>query len=236
MVGEPEAPKSVKQGEPWMKQFCLALMIALLGTTSAYAVSLNWSSTKPTAAEDKGISFTAGTNFSVALVFSSADFNNVAESSRAATKLLAISYPGGDSPYSNAGASLGIQMNGEIYGRQFGGSNYKDTRTTLDFSSLKETNVLGIAVTFATHSTNSADYDVTYTVYLNDTQVYTTTHSEVGRNVDDFKYARTGLNNTTLYYATGTADGAAFAALPEPTVLALLALGVAGVALRRKAA
>lgn len=212
-----------------MKQFCLALMIALLGTTSAYAVSLNWSSTKPTAATDTGISFTAGTNFSVALVFSSADFNNVAASVRATTKLLAISHPGGNSPYSSAGVSLGIQVNGDIYGRHFGG---KDTSTTLAFSSLKETNVLGIAVTFSA----SELYDVTYTVYLNDTQVYTTTHSDVLTDVDDFRYARTGLNNTTLYYATGTADGAAFAALPEPTVLALLALGVAGVALRRKAA
>ena len=219
-----------------MKQFCLALMIALLGTSSAYAVSLNWSSTKPTAATDTSLSFTAGTNFSVALVFSSADFNSVAESSRAATKLLAISYPGGDSPYPSAGVSLGIQMNGDIYGRSFGQANNYKASTSINFGTLTGTNVLGIAVTFATHSTSNSDYDVTYTVYLNDTQVYTTTHSEVGRTVDDFKYAHTGLNNTTLYYATGTADGAAFAALPEPTVLALLALGVAGVALRRKAA
>ena len=216
-----------------MKQFCLALMIALLGTTSAYAVSLNWSSMSLNAGTNTSINFTAGTNFSVALVFSANDLPSNT------SKLLAISYAakGASETYEQGGVSLDIRTNGEVYGRQFGQSNsFKDTSTPLDFSSLTGTNVLGIAVTFATHSTNSADYDVTYTVYLNDTQVYTTTHSEVGRNVDDFKYARTGLNNTTLYYATGTADGAAFAALPEPTVLALLALGVAGVALRRKAA
>ena len=42
--------------------------------------------------------------------------------------------------------------------------------------------------------------------------------------------------NGTLYLAEGAATGEDFAALPEPTALALLALGVAGVALRRKVA
>ena len=215
-----------------MKQFCLALMIALLGTTSAYAVSLNWSSMSLNAGTNTSINFTAGTNFSVALVFSANDLPSNT------SKLLAISYAakGASETYEQTGVSLDVRTNGDVYGRGFGRANDYKASPSITFGTLTGTNVLGIAVTFATNSTDSAKYDVTYTVYLNDTEVHTSTHSGVDNTADDFKYVRTGLNNTTLYYATGTADGAAFAALPEPTVLALLALGVAGVALRRKAA
>ena len=42
------------------------------------------------------------------------------------------------------------------------------------------------------------------------------------------------VSDGKLYVANGIATAADFAALPEPTALALLALGIAGVALRRK--
>lgn len=48
--------------------------------------------------------------------------------------------------------------------------------------------------------------------------------------------AFTTVTNGTLYLAAGAATGEDFALLPEPTALAVLALGVAGAALRRRVA
>lgn len=48
--------------------------------------------------------------------------------------------------------------------------------------------------------------------------------------------AFTTATDGTLYLAAGAATGADFALLPEPTALAVLALGVAGAALRRRVA
>ena len=48
--------------------------------------------------------------------------------------------------------------------------------------------------------------------------------------------AFTTATNGTLYLAAGAATGEDFALLPEPTALAVLALGVAGAALRRRVA
>ncbi len=57
------------------------------------------------------------------------------------------------------------------------------------------------------------------------------TFSDVGTDAPAF-----ADTNFTIYAANSLASASDIAALPEPTVLALLALGVAGIALRRKAA
>lgn len=240
-----------------MRQFCLALMIALLGTTSAYAVSTSWSSASAswTAANgtfQTGFGATTTASFSVGVVFDVADLSTFTSS----TLLLSVRNNNSVATDAdrNTGPSFEVWGDGKIrtkasnaasvtsgtgftYNNSYASGNNKATEYigTADFASLLHTGENAIGLTLELFQNASSEKCTTYTLYLNGTKVVTSTHTAIGATVYDYKNLAT-LTGAEVYYMAGIASQADINSLPEPTVLALLALGVAGVALRRKVA
>lgn len=239
-----------------MKQFCLALMIALLGTTSAYAVSANWSAASNTWTADgafhTGFGATTTASFSIGMVFTVTDLASFTSS----TVLLGTRNNNSvaNDTARNTGPSFEVWGDGKIrtkassaaavtsgtgftYNSSYAsGNNREDAYIgTADFSTLlhKGENAIGLTLELFQNASNQKC--TTYTLYLNGTKVVTSTHTDIGASVYDYKNLAT-LTGAEVYYMAGIASQADINSLPEPTVLALLALGVAGVALRRKAA
>lgn len=101
-------------------------------------------------------------------------------------------------------------------------------------------NIIGIVVRKAPDADNN--YSLMIDFYANGvllTGSSTGIKWSSGHDNDSFSTVTIGSlvpEGGEFYIAQGAAKATDFAALPEPTALALLALGVAGVALRRKAA
>lgn len=240
-----------------MKHFCLTLMIALLGTTSAYAVSASWSAASNTWQADgafhTGFGATTTASFSVGVVFDVANLSNFT----ADTILLGVrnnnSVANNDAR--NTGPSFEVWGDGKIrtkassaaavtsgttwfaYNSDYSSGNNTTTQYigTANLAKLLHTGENAIGLTLKLFQNESNQKCTTYTLYLNGTKVVTSTHTDIGAGIYDYKNLAT-LTDAEVYYMAGIASQADINSLPEPTVLALLALGVAGVALRRKAA
>ena len=216
------------------------LALALCAAGVAGAVSVSWSgATTPTAGSDGTFSpsFTDGTDFTVALVFDSSVYNSAENTS----KVLRIGHSGTAAHADTAGTYIDVSK-----GSNGGQVTHKanGTATTLSSWNLRSgKNVLGITVDYDS-AWDSGTRTIVYSVYLNGTELGEFTHKEIAGASDTasedygtFVYYRTGLRGAELYTAGGIASGDdMIALLPEPTALALLALGVAGVALRRRVA
>lgn len=239
-----------------MKQFCLALMIALLGTTSAYAVSANWSAASNTWTADgafhTGFGATTTASFSLGVVFDVADLStftantlllSVRNNNSVATDTARNTGPSfevwGDGKIRTKASSAAAVTSGTRFAYntsyQFGNNNTAQYIGTADFDRLLHTGENAIGLTLELFQNESNKKCTTYTLYLNGTKVVTSTHTDIGAGVYNYQNLAT-LTGAEVYYMAGIASQADINSLPEPTVLALLALGVAGVALRRKAA
>lgn len=89
-----------------------------------------------------------------------------------------------------------------------------------------ESNAVVLSVDHYTNSSNQLC--VGYAISWNGETIATAAHTDVTSGMDDYVYT-SALSGASISYVNGVA------LVPEPTVLALLALGVAGMALRRKA-
>lgn len=210
-----------------MRKTFFAALAACCALGMAQAVTFDWTASAATSGQDFAQSFAAGTSFTVAVVF-----NGPLDPATSGNLLLQVSHNPGARPTGSAGPTLAIDQSGAVSVR----SGVTVPSNTLDLSGVTDgRNVFAITVKSEAAGVN---YDVTFEVYLNDGKepLLSFTHSQVGGTVADFEYIRTGLTDATFYYGEGIATPDQIAQLPEPTALALLALGVAGLALRRRAA
>ena len=207
-----------------------AALLCLAG--SAQAVTIDWQGqTMGTGATTNFSAFgdvpTTGATYSAAFVFT-------LDAAPATGPRLTLTSS------ANSGAYLGVGAAGDGHGWQ--GRLYRnDADTFYSRGALHEgLNVVGIVFTVADNRLTFNSFDINGETFE---------ASEIGGGADGVYWsgwqgtqitldtlAFTTATDGTLYLAAGAATGADFALLPEPTALAVLALGVAGAALRRRVA